>query len=65
MERKWISLKEACHAYGVEDTRTIRARALKGYILFQVINPKSKRPRWLIESPDARYERLYGDLLTN
>lgn len=62
MERKWLTLKEACEAYRVSDKRTILSRAKSGEIRFQVINAKGGKPRWLIETPDARYERLYGIL---
>ncbi len=56
----FISAKEAKRRYFVADLRTLQARARRGEILYQVINPQSRKPQWLFESPEARYERITG-----
>lgn len=61
MAEVFITANEAKRRYFVADLRTLQSRARKGEIRYQVINPKSKRPRWLFESPEARYARTMGE----
>lgn len=57
----FIPSHDARNRYG-RDLRTLKEWARKGYILYQVINPESRQPEWLFESPEARYDRVNGNL---
>ena len=61
MAEIFISAKEAKRRYFVADLRTLQSRAKRGEILYQVIDPDGRRPQWLFESPEARYERITGN----
>lgn len=55
----FIPLKEACRRYGKEK-RTLIKWAREGALLYTVINATSHQPVWMIESPEAHYERMAG-----
>lgn len=56
----FITAEEALKRYGKSDIRTLKSWARKGYMLYQVIGATDGHPKWLFESPEARYERLQG-----
>lgn len=62
MKERFITTKEALRRYGVSELRTLKVWAQRGRILYQVLNPEGKRPVYMFESPEARYERLMGTI---
>ena len=54
-----IPLNEAVKRYG-KDKRTLQRWAKAGQLLYDVLNPQSRQPTWLIESPEAHHARMMG-----